>query len=658
MKIEIPAIFSNNMVLQQKSNVPFWGKAAPGLQVTLKTSWGAAEETLVKPDSSFMLNFKTPKAGGPHTVDLQIGDTAIHYSNVLTGEVWLCSGQSNMEMPLMGWPPGDTITNSDYEIRNANYPLIRFATVQHAFSNEKQFNCVTAWQECTPQTAETFSATAYFFGKKLFKELNVPIGLIHSSWGGTPVEAWTGAEYLSQFEKYKPVIEKLNTAYAELEQYKLWLSSHPVIDVRTKDAAEKWKGLDFFDAKCSAVDLDDSAWQEINLPALWETSGVGNFDGVIWFRKTIALPDTLKGKDLILSLGTIDDIDRTYVNGILVGAHETDGQWQTERMYKIPAALTTVNEIKIAVRVLDMRGGGGIFGDAAKMKLLSPHNSDFISIAGNWKYMPVAEYREDQFYLLDPEQNEYSRRPLLSIDLSALTPTSLYNAMIHPLIPFAIKGVIWYQGESNTDMPELYQSLFTTMISNWRKEWAQGDFPFYYAQIAPYNYGSITHSERLREAQLKASSFKNTGMIVTLDIGNPVNIHPANKKDVGDRLANYALAKDYDKDVPFSGPVLKKMKVSKNKIELSFDHSEFMHIKTISGKNNFTIAGQDRIFRDAEIEIKDDKVIVFNADVPKPEAVRYAWSNTAEATLFNGYGLPASSFRTDDWEPHPQSLSF
>lgn len=649
----IPSIFSDNMVLQQKSDVPFWGKAEPGLPVSIKTSWGEEEETKVSNDGNFLLKVETPEAGGPFTVDLQIGDSLIHYKNVLTGEVWLCSGQSNMEMPLMGWPPNDIIYNSEYEIKNANYPQIRLATVAKAFSNERQFNCEAAWVECTPKNVELFSAAAYFFGKRLHKELNVPVGLIHSSWGGTPVEAWMSEEYLKEFAQYKELLGKLKGSTAEIKAYKEWLESHQSIDVRTKDAAVKFKDLDFYDTKCSLIDCNDYSWPEMTLPALWEYTPFGNFDGVMWFRNTVVLKENLVDKDLVLSLGPIDDIDRTYVNGVLVGGYEEDGNYQTERIYKIPYDIVSRGGgkiVTIAVRVIDMRGGGGIFGAPEKMQLNAADGKGGISLAGNWRYMPVAEYKNDIFYLFDPDKNEFAGRPHMSIDLSAVTPTALYNAMINPLIPFAIKGAIWYQGESNADNPELYASLFPAMINNWRSNWGLEDFPFYYVQISPYNYGTVTRSERLREAQLKTMTVKNTGMIVTMDIGDINNIHPANKKDVGERLANYALAKDYDKDVPFSGPVFKSMKIEQNKIELEFEFAEFMHIKTDRGKNNFTIAGDDGKFFDAEIEIKDDKIYVYHPFISEPKAVRYAWSNTAAATLFNGYGLPASSFRTDNWD--------
>jgi sialate O-acetylesterase len=647
--IEIPSIFSDNMVLQQNTDVSFWGKAEPNLKVDIKASWGESANTIVNADGKWLVKIKTPKAGGPFEVNLQIGDSAITYENVLTGEVWLGSGQSNMEMPLRGWPPNDTILNSSEEIKNANYPQIRFFTVSRAISNEREFNLNGKWDECNPATAEGFSATAYFFGRKLHQELKVPIGLIHSSWGGTPVESWINGDFLSRVEEYKSIISDVENSTEETRKYNKWLFSHPVIDVSSKPEAEKWKNLEFDDMGCAETNFQDDDLKEMNLPVLWESTEVGNFDGVIWFRKEILIPANWTDKDLIVELGPIDDIDRTYVNGKLIGGYETDGYWNTDRVYKVPKEIVESKNIVIAVRVIDIRGGGGIYGSKEKLKIHPADSDESISLSGSWKYLPVAEYREPKFYVFGVEGSDYYSKPPVKIGLSDHTPTVLFNAMINPLIPFPIKGVIWYQGESNTGDPEMYATLFPLMIKNWRSEW-QNDFPFYYVQIAPYDYGDDTHSERLRETQLKSLSVPNTGMAVTLDIGNANNIHPAYKQEVGERLASWALAETYDKDVPYSGPLYKSMKIENDKIILSFDYSDGgLIIKEANGENNFLIAGEDKVFKKASVKVDGDKLILYSSEIKNPLAVRYTWSNTAEATLFNKAGLPASTFRTDDW---------
>ncbi|MEG8947881.1 sialate O-acetylesterase [Rosettibacter firmus] len=647
---EMPSIFSDNMVLQQKSFVPIWGKATPGSKIKVETGWKQKAITNVNKDGNWILKIKTPKAGGPYEMKIQTDDTTVIYKNIMIGEVWLCSGQSNMEMPLAGWPPRDTIFGAREEIKNATNPNIRFFTVTRAISTKPEFNCEGKWEESNPETASKFSATAYFFGKKLYDELKVPIGLIHSSWGGTPVEAWTGGKYISQVDDYKTIVEQLEKSKDEIIKLKEWLATKPIVDISTRE--EKWKNVDFKDSICSKIDFDDSKWKEMNLPTTWERTEVGNFDGVIWFRKKIEIPESWINKELKLELGPIDDIDATFVNGIKVGGYEEEGFWQEDRIYTIPSNIVNNKELLIAVRVIDNQGGGGIWGAKEKMKIYPKDSSEFISLSGLWKYLPVAEYSGGKYYVFDVISEEYYQRPKLSVDLSAYTPTTLYNAMIAPLIPYRIKGVIWYQGESNTGNPELYKTLFPLMIKNWRDDWKQGNFPFYYVQIAPYNYGEQTQSQKLREAQLKTLKVPKTGMVVTLDIGNPENIHPGNKKDVGVRLALWALAKDYNKKFFYSGPIYKSMKILNDKIELSFDYADGgLIIKERNGNNNFLIAGKDKVFKKAEVKVKGKKLIVYNPEIKNPVAVRYCWDNTSEATLFNkAAGLPASSFRTDNWD--------
>jgi sialate O-acetylesterase len=650
---EMPVIFSDNMVLQQKSKAPFWGKANPNLKILINASWGASAKATVQSDSLWQAKLKTPRAGGPYEIKLQIGDSIIVYKNVMIGEVWLCSGQSNMEMPLAGWPPRDLIDGSAQTIQNAGNKNIRLFTVTRAYSDQPKFNCVGQWQESNPQTAATFSATAFYFGKKLHEELKVPIGLIHTSWGGTPVQAWTSGQFLAQLGEYKSIIKTIDECGPEILKLHDWLNRHPIIDVSNKEPEDKWRGLDFQDEACSSPEFDDSRWRVMNLPTLWETTEVGNFDGAMWFRKQIEIPASWLNSDLIVELGPIDDMDVTFVNGQKVGGYEVDGQWQTDRIYPVPKELVTEKLITIAVRVIDNQGGGGIWRQKEKLKIYpqAGESGQSISLSGTWKYLAVAEYLAGKFYVLGAKGEEYFSRPKVPIDLSASTPTALYNAMIRPLIPYAIKGVIWYQGEANTTQPELYKTLFPMMINNWRADWKQGKFPFYYAQIAPYNYGDSTPSQRLREAQLFTLSTPKTGLVVTLDIGNPDNIHPANKKDVGERLARWALAKDYGKKVVYSGPLYRSMKVVNDKIILSFKHTNGgLVLKERNGEHHFLIAGQDSVFKKAEVKIKGKKLVLSNPEIKKPVAVRYAWSNTDEGTLFNGAGLPASSFRTDNWK--------
>jgi sialate O-acetylesterase len=648
---QIAPLFQDNMVLQQQRNVPVWGKGTPGTSIIIKTSWGKTVSTVVGSDGHWATAIATPKAGGPFQISIRHGSSLLVLRNVLTGEVWLCSGQSNMEMPLEGWPPSDTITNSTNDIEQALYPTIRLFTVLRSFEVEPSETCIGSWVECSPVDIRSYSATAFHFGKMLASQLKVPVGLINSSWGGTSIEAWMSKEGLKSFEEFADILKKLDDNKEKFHSLSQWVTQHPSILIHDQDPSLKWKGLDFQDAVCSEKNFQDSAWQEMKLPILWEQTSVGEFDGAVWFRKQVTIPSAWRGKNLTLQLGPIDDMDETYVNGQKVGEYMMDGYWSTNRMYQIPGSIVQDSLLQISVRVIDIRGGGGLWGKGTPMLIYRDTASTSISLEGNWKYLAVAEYRTNTFYVFGASGKEFSQRPKFPIEFSQNTPTSLYNGMIHPLVPFAIKGVIWYQGENNVSNPLLYKKLLPAMIQDWRNDFSSGEFPFYYAQIAPYDYGKDSKSHLLREAQMQALTVKNTGMVVLLDIGNPKNIHPSNKADVGKRFALWALTKVYNKNLPFSGPLYKSMKAVQGKIILSFEYTGTgLVLKPREGELNFLIAGQDKVFKKAVVRVQGKILIVSHPEISKPVSVRYVWSNTEEGTLFNREGLPASSFRTDDWQ--------
>ena len=648
-RLILPAVFSDNMVLQQNSNAAIWGKADAGSKILIESSWGKSAETVADKYGKWKTEIQTPPAGGPFELKIKTDKEEITYKNVLIGEVWLCSGQSNMEMTLEGFAPNSFIEGSKEVIANSQNSNIRFFTVAREISSEPNYDCKGQWQESTPQTAAKFSATAYFFGKKLYDELNVPIGLIHSSWGGTPAEAWTSGKYLEDFPVYKETITKLPQSAKEINTLKNWLYELPQINLNNEDDAAKWQSIDFNDSQCSSPEFKDNVWPEMNLPVLWEAAGLGNFDGAVWFRKKIELPQTFVNNDLVLELGPIDDMDITFVNGVEVGGFENEGFWNTNRIYNIPKELIKNNIVTIAVRVIDNQGGGGIYGKKEQILIRTKDGTESVSIAGVWKYLPVAEFENMKFFVFGAEGEKYKQRPKLTVEFSSHTPSTLYNGMIAPLIPYNIKGAIWYQGESNVGRAEEYKELFPAMIKNWREDWGLGDFPFYYVQIAPWNYGKESHSELLREAQMMSLSVPNTGMAVTLDIGNPEDIHPAKKFEVGNRLALWALAKNYGKDIPFSGPMYASFQIENEKIILSFKYAESgLVINEINNSNNFVIAGNDMVFKKAEVKVEGNKLIVYNTEIKNPAVVRYCWDNISEATLFNKDGLPASSFRTDN----------
>ncbi len=650
--VRMPAVLSNNMVLQQKSNVPFWGKALPGDSVAVKASWGSAADTVVKSDSSWEVHVRTTEAGGPFRVTIVVGDSTIIYRNVMLGEVWLCSGQSNMQIPLRGWPPTYPLNNAAKEVREARYPDIRLFNVARSFSAAPAFDCVGKWTECTPKTAAYFSAVGYYFGRKLYRELHIPIGLIASSWGGTKIQPWISGRYLSHLAPYKPAVEKVHAIRKKFDSQLRWMRTHPVVNVENKSPRTRWRDLDFGDSACSAGNFDDSSWKTMQLPAHWSSTSVGVFYGVVWFRKTVPIPKSWLHSSITMGLGDIADMDEVWVNGVKIGEHFGGGLWATPRSYRVPGGIVNDTAVTIAIRVIANGGGGGILGGRGRMKLRVAGKTGTVSLAGSWRYMPVAEYRGRKFYVYGIHGGFYSR-PRLPMAVGQNTPTVLFNGMIAPLIPYRIKGVVWYQGESNSESRSDYSNygrLFPLLIRNWRADWHEGNFPFYWVQIAPWPYGKKAKSYVVRDAQRRTLSLPNTGMAVTLDIGSLTSIHPPDKRDVGRRLALWALAKAYGKHLVYSGPLYKSMEVKNGKAIISFKYVDGgLVIKTRNGSTNFIIAGRDSVFVKASVKISGNRLVVYSPNVKQPVAVRYAWGNAEQATLFNAAGLPASTFRTDNW---------
>ena len=650
----MPSLFSDNMVLQQRTVVPIWGKAEPGEKVMVKASWGQKSGTTVKTDSSWEVHLRTVKAGGPFEVTVIVGDSTITYKNVMLGEVWLCSGQSNMEIPLQGWPPENPIKNSAEEIAAANYPNVRLFGVARAVSAKPEFNCVGTWTECSPQTAAKFSAVGYFFGRKLYEELHVPIGLIWSVWGGTKIQPWISGKYLSTLPEYKTDVEKIDSLKGEVDSLNLWIRSHPVIDVGDRDPLHQYDNLSFDDSMCSERNFNDSAWKSMKLPTYWEATSVGDFDGAVWYRKTIEIPKSWVDSTLVIHLGPVDDMDETWVNGVKVGGLLGGGFWATPRVYTVPGGIVKDTSLTIAVRVIDTGGGGGIWGNGVKMQI-SPETDTLqaIPLSGEWKYLPVAEYMNSKFYVYGVNGEPFYSRPKIALSVGPNTPTMLFNGMIAPLIPYHLKGILWYQGESNSDLPSDYNNykyLFPLLIKNWRADWKEGSLPFYWVQIAPWPYGAKSKSYMIRDAQRLTMSVPNTGMAVTLDISSLTTIHPPDKQDVGLRLALWALAKNYGKHVIYSGPIYKSMKVRNGKAMISFEYADGgLVMKPLNGETNFVIAGKDSNFVKAEVKVVGKTLVVYSPEVKRPVAVRYPWGNAEEATLFNKAGLPASTFRTDNW---------
>jgi len=635
--IEPFPLFSDHMVLQRDTTVAIWGWGNPGSTVSVSSSWGESNKGVADKSGKWITELKTIEAGGPHTLSLSNTDTVIVFQDVMLGEVWIASGQSNMSMPLKGWPPNDLILNSEKEILESTYPEMRMFTVQRALSDSPQTSVIGNWQVSSPETSGDFSATAYFFSRELHQTLQVPVGIIHTSWGGTPAESWTSSGTLKESDDFSGVIEQLEKDKPKRVELAEWFDSLDKIPIALGDSVDSWIALSMGDEHFFEEGFNDSRWREMNLPLAIEQSEVGNFDGAIWFRKKIVLEEMIQGA--VLHLGAIDDRDQTYVNGALVGEHMDAGQWQIEREYEIPDGILKKGENIIAVRVLDTGGGGGIFLPDYNLEIRSEGNT--IDLGGAWKYKLIAEYRENNFYIYT--DTKLLQRPEVSIDLNSHTPSVLYNAMIHPLVPFTIKGAIWYQGESNVGRAEQYETLFPSMIQDWRLKWGD-DFSFYYVQIAPFNYGrNGILSAELRNAQRKSMSLKGTGMAVTMDIGMNKNIHPGNKQDVGKRLAFWALSKDYVQNSN-AGPVVDKMEREGKHAVVYFNQTgEGLELR--EPQDNFEVSSDGEYYVTANVAVMNDKLRLTSSQLENILFVRYAWKDTAQATLFNSFGLPASSFQ-------------
>ncbi|OGV60146.1 MAG: hypothetical protein A2X45_13250 [Lentisphaerae bacterium GWF2_50_93] len=651
--LKVHTMFSNNMVLQRGIPVKIWGVAKPGSEVTAKF---AGQEKKAKADAKgdWMAILDTMKENSTSSIlEVSSDNGNAKFENVLVGDVWICSGQSNME-----WVVSNT-NNAQQEIADAKYPEIRLFTVAKKPAGTPIKTLQGEWKVCSPETVGGFSAVGYYFGRELNKDLKVPIGLINTSWGGTPAETWTTFKTLESDPDLSPITERYASSLtsASMENYKKELAEWEKNkgsrkdDERIKDTGNKG-----FEQGWAKQDFGDADWKTMKLPCMWES--IMNIDGAVWFRRDVEIPGKWAGKDLSLSLGSIDDFDVTYFNGTQVGTtgEETPNFWQAPRKYTIPGNLVKEGKNCLAVRVFDHFGGGGFGGQSKDMTIrLGDENS---VISGPWKYK--VEY--------SVVSNMRPQAPMGPDNPNA--PATLFNGMINPIIPYAIKGAIWYQGCSNTGRSYQYRKLLPAMINDWRREWAQAepgrDFPFLIVQLANFLAPAAKPEEsgwaELREAQsMTASGVKDCGLALAIDIGDAKDIHPRNKQDVGKRLELSALKVAYGQDVVFSGPTYDSMKVDGDKIVLSFKNIGGGLVAKDGDLKQFAIAGDDpsspegsatasKVFVWAKAKIDGDKVIVWSEEVKKPVAARYAWANNPEGcNLYNKEGLPAVPFRTDDW---------
>ena len=632
--VKLPALIGDNMVVQQGMKDRIWGWAEPGENVTVSMA-GLRAAAAADSKGRWEVRIGPFEAGGPYEMTIAAKNTVV-LKNVLAGEVWVASGQSNMEWPLQNAAHGAEA------VAQADVPQIHLFTVTKATSVTPLDDVQGRWVVCSPQTAGAFSAVAYFFGRELQLELKVPVGLIHSSWGGTPAEAWTSRPTLARNPEFKQMVDAVDRAADDLpralKEYRAaqakWEKEHFVQDPGNKG----------FDLGYARGDFPDQGWQRMKLPQYWESAGL-LIDGAVWFRKTVEVPADRAGKDLILSLGPIDDFDTTYFNGTRVGGigEETPNYWMAPRKYTVPGSLVRAGRNVIAVRAFDHVGNGGFGGAAADMWLGGP-GAPAITLAGEWLYKVELG--------LEPATVDYATQPIAPLGAgNPNSPTVLYNAMIAPLTHYAIRGAIWYQGESNAGRARQYRALFPAMIRNWRQDWVQGEFPFLFVQLANYQPrkpepGDSDWAE-LREAQLMTLKEPATGMAVIIDIGEAGDIHPRNKQDVGHRLALWALAKSYGRHLEFSGPFYESYAVEGNKIRLRFSHGEGLRASGAGAIKGFAIAAADGKFVWAEARIEGSDVVVWSESVAHPTSVRYGWADNPEVNLSNAAGLPASPFRTD-----------
>ncbi len=608
-------LFSENAVLQRDREVPIWGWTTPGKTVTIKFD-GVSQTVQAAGDGRWMATIPAHQAGGPHKLVVagaQQGEYATR-ENLLFGDVWLCSGQSNMEFTVNG------VNNSADEKMAADYPNIRLLHIGNSIKTtpQKTFNN-ESWKITTPQTVGNFSAVGYFFGRKLNQELKIPIGLVDSTWGGTPAEAWTSGEALKTMPDFAPAVtslekETMDNASNFAEKMEAWWQNDP----GTK-------------ARYETEEFADDNWKTATLPGQWEQNGMADFDGVVWYRRTIDIPADWAGKDLKLNLGPIDDNDTTFWNGTSIGHTE---RYDAVRNYTVPGAQVKAGRNVIAVRVLDTGGGGGFGGDASAMNL--QRGTDAMPLNGPWKMQVGAALKDLPATPLPPNNPN--------------APTVLYNGMIAPLLPGAIKGAIWYQGEANAGRAKQYQTLLPTMIRDWRAKFAT-PLPFYIVQLANFMAPDDTPRDdgwpRLREAQsMTARNLPNTGIAIITDIGEEGDIHPKNKQDVGLRLALAALSQTYGEKIESSGPTLASATPMNGALQLKFSHAQGLNLKGDANRV-FAIAGADKKFVWATPQIEGDTVTLKSAEVPKPMYARFAWSNNPRASLYNAAGLPADSFHTD-----------
>jgi sialate O-acetylesterase len=623
-QIKLPKLISDGMVLQRDANVRIWGWASDGEKVTIHFIDSTYHATVNK-SGEWEVMLSQLKAGGPYEMQIDAGNSVtIH--DIVVGDVWVCSGQSNMGLAL-GWL-GQVYQD---EIDHSENPFIRqfFVPIGFNFSGREIDYKYGKWQQAIPENMRMFTAVGYFFAKKLYEAYKVPIGLINASLGGSSAEAWISEEAIKSFPKY----------YEDAQRYKdpglidrIKKQDDERVGTWNKQVKQNDAGYQNLQKSWNDPELDASDWETMHVPGYWADATLGPVNGVVWFRREINIPSDWVGKSAILKLGRIVDADSVFINGRFIG---TTGSQYAPRSYKIPEDFLKEGENILVVRVINYIRHGG-FVPGKQYELVAGDSQ--INLEGEWKYKlgATAEPLEDRLF-------------------TGKIPTGLFNSMLAPMLNYRIKGVAWYQGESNTSRAFEHYDLFKLLIKDWRTNWRQGNFPFLYVQLPNFVEVNIETTEYdwaiFRESQLKTLSIPNTGMAVTVDIGEWNDIHPLNKRDVGYRLALAAQKIAYgEKHIVYSGPIYSLTKIEGKRIILTFTNVGSGLIAKNDGElKYFEICGIDNEFFPAKAKIEKDRVIVWSNKVTAPVAVRYAWANNPEgANLYNKEGLPATPFRTSE----------
>lgn len=612
-KVKLPALVSDGMVLQRNQTIKIWGKADAKEKISINFL-NKKYSAVANDNGDWKIDVKLSNAGGPYTMSIN----EIVLKDIYVGDVWLASGQSNMELPMRRLKP-----LYEEEIKTANNKNIRFFTIPQKYDFKTQRDDLESgkWQATNPQTISNFSGVAYFFAKSLYEKNKVPVGIINASLGGSPVQAWMDFISLKKFPKYQAEAQQWkndnlikNTESSEQALSKAWYEELDQSDIGFN---QHWENFD----------LNDSDWKTMKVPGSWEDLE-GQFDGSVWLRKEINISKNQIGKPAFLNLGRIKDADVTYINGKKVGnvTYEFPPRW-----YDIPAGILKEGKNIIAVRVINGSGKGEFIADKPYYLEIDGQKID---LTGHWKYRIGAKMEK-----MAPGQTFIRWKS-----------TGLYNAMINPLINYKVNGMIWYQGESNTKKPEEYSELLSTMILDWRSKWNEKDLPFLIVQLANFmdkksepvesNWAELRNQQRKVVAEVP-----NTGLAVTIDLGEWNDIHPLNKKSVGERLALQAF-KIENKNVVADGPIYESMKIDGNKIVLSFKKGtdDFLEISDLKG---FAIKDKTGKYKWAKAKIEQNKIIVWNDEIQNPTAVRYDWADNPEGNLINKNQLPASPFTTE-----------